>query len=200
MNKYISVVFLILSIIHFQSNAQSMKIYANGGCVMMIDAASTIKSCDKEFRFQTNEANSTVTISTANRTFANYTYTQVKKADGTNLGSSLADLLVKLGEIQASVSGSSGGGSGGEVVITPIDNTFSCPPAITSVTVYAANTYKEITISPRDGGAYTLQTGSNTAVTGITTGRYFSSSTGLIATIITVTPTGGSSVDVCTKQ
>lgn len=187
---------IILLFIAFCSKSQSMKIYANGGCVMTIDAASTIKSCDKDFKFQTNETLGTVTIISGNRTFPNYTYSQIKKEDGSDLGASLPDLLVKLGEIQAYVSG--GNGSGGSV--TPIDNSFSCPPPISSSTIYAANTYREITISPRDGGTYVLQTGSNAASTGITTGRYFASSTGLISTIITVTPTGGSLVDVCTKQ
>jgi len=193
MNKILIVLLLFIG---FSSNAQWMKIYANGGFVAMADSANTIITNETNFKFQTNQALSTVTISTDNRKFANYRYNQIKKQDGTNLASSFSDLLVKLGEIQASVSGGSSGGS--EVSITPINNTFSCVEK-TGEYILAANTYKEITIVPRGTAIYTLQTGSNTAITGITSGRFFSSTTGLITTIITVTPTTGT-VDICTKQ
>jgi hypothetical protein len=189
-------ILLALCLISFYTNAQSMKIYANGGCVMTIDAATTIKSCDNDFRFQTNEAASTITIYSGNRTFANYAYTQIKKEDGTNLGSSLSDLLVKLGAIKASVINS----QTITTTITPVNISYSCLP-ITSVTIYAASTYKEISISPVNSGTYTLQTGSNTANTGLfNIATLKGENGGLITNITTVTPTGGSTITVCTKQ
>ena len=183
---------LLLIVVTFQAKAQYMKIYTNGGCIMMVDSANTIKTCDKEFRFQTNESLSTVTISTNNRIFSNYKYTGIKKADGTNLASSFSDLMVKLGDIQSSVLNN--------VNVTPSNVSYSCIP-VTSTTIYAAGTYKEICISPVNYGTYTLQTGSNTANTGlfnITTLK--NESGGFISNITTVTPTGSSTLTICTKQ
>lgn len=182
--------FLIMFLFALKSNAQYMKIYANGGCVMMVDSANTIKSCDSQFRFQTNESTSTVTISTDTRKFANYRYTQVKKADGTNLASSFSDLLTKLGELQSTIQNST-------VSISPISVSYSCLP-ITLQTIYAAGIYKEICISPVTG-TYTLRTGSNTANSGLfNIATLKNEQGGYISNITTITPTGTGTV--CTKQ
>lgn len=191
--------FLFAFIVAINCQAQWIKIYPNGGLITAIDSSTRMATHSALLRIQTNDVTQKIYLTVGNREFPERVYSNFKDSLGANLASSYSDLLYKLGQMQKTVTGSSGGsGSGGVVSITPINNTFSCLEKTVAYTL-ASNTYKEITIAGRDGAIYTLQTGSNPAITGITTGRYFTSTTGLITTVITVTPTTGI-IDICTKQ
>ena len=85
-------------------------------------------------------------------------------------------------------------------LIQNIKNSITSCNQITTATTYLANTYSSISIAPVNNGVYTLQTGINTPITGITDYWVNTLHVGLINNQIIITPTGGSTLTVCTRQ
>lgn len=186
-----SILILAILLVCIKANCQWVKVQPNGGCVMLTDSATNRATCSS-IAFTIDNQNSKVTILSDGRAFRDYRYTQVKDQNGNNLASSFAELIAKLGEIQGTAS------YGASSTVSNVS--FSCL-SVTSETIYASGTYKEISIAPLNYGSYKLKTGSNAENTNITNVIDLKNEQGgLISTIITVTPLNGSTLLVCTKQ